>query len=415
MPKLVPLTLPPGVVRPGTAFKAKGRWYDAHLVRWHEGAMRPVGGWTLLGQGAGPSGPPTSPGATTNSSTQFTATWSNGDVTAETEVWVQNVTDSGAYFLAGTAAAAATSLPVTGLDAYHEYNVKMRHKKNSKFSAYTTEADGFTQLAAPEFYGFGSDATDKLTIRVKQTNDHAVHGATDIEIDRGSLTSATDDFPSGNSVTTEGGTVELTAVPAAAADGLYNMRMYVSVTIDENPTDFSTIKLTVSIEADLGAGFVEYAEITNTFQTSNISGPPPFETNTATWDPWSEVVSIPGLQSGDKIRLKAKSVTFIGDGATGSFILRGGDGAGANPESYSGALYTVPDVYTLLKTVVGVNLGVMSPDETDSTASCAASYALRARAKKTGWGGGTFSAYTEDEDGDNVNSACQGETDAGLF
>lgn len=41
----VPLKFPPGVVRPGTLYDAKGRWYDTDLVRWHADAMQPVGGW----------------------------------------------------------------------------------------------------------------------------------------------------------------------------------------------------------------------------------------------------------------------------------------------------------------------------------------------------------------------------------
>jgi len=42
---LLPIELPPGVYKNGTDLYAKGRWADANLVRWHEGIMRPVGGW----------------------------------------------------------------------------------------------------------------------------------------------------------------------------------------------------------------------------------------------------------------------------------------------------------------------------------------------------------------------------------
>ena len=42
---LIPLQIPPGVYRNGTEFQASNRWYDANLVRWVEGTMRPVGGW----------------------------------------------------------------------------------------------------------------------------------------------------------------------------------------------------------------------------------------------------------------------------------------------------------------------------------------------------------------------------------
>jgi len=42
---LVPLRLPPGIYRNGTEYQAQGRWYDASLVRWTDGTMRPIGGW----------------------------------------------------------------------------------------------------------------------------------------------------------------------------------------------------------------------------------------------------------------------------------------------------------------------------------------------------------------------------------
>lgn len=42
---LTPLQIPPGVYRNGTELQSAGRWYDANLVRWYEGTVRPVGGW----------------------------------------------------------------------------------------------------------------------------------------------------------------------------------------------------------------------------------------------------------------------------------------------------------------------------------------------------------------------------------
>lgn len=45
---LIPLALPPGVFRNGTAYQSKGRWYDANLVRWKNGQMQPVGGWQRI-------------------------------------------------------------------------------------------------------------------------------------------------------------------------------------------------------------------------------------------------------------------------------------------------------------------------------------------------------------------------------
>jgi len=45
---LIPLELPAGVFRNGTRLQARGRWYDANLIRWRDGRMRPVGGWSKI-------------------------------------------------------------------------------------------------------------------------------------------------------------------------------------------------------------------------------------------------------------------------------------------------------------------------------------------------------------------------------
>jgi hypothetical protein len=44
---LVSLKIPPGVYRQGTEYQSQGRYFDADLVRWFEGTLRPVGGWRL--------------------------------------------------------------------------------------------------------------------------------------------------------------------------------------------------------------------------------------------------------------------------------------------------------------------------------------------------------------------------------
>lgn len=43
-----PISLPPGVVRPGTALQVKGRFWDANLIRWRGGKLEPVGGWQRI-------------------------------------------------------------------------------------------------------------------------------------------------------------------------------------------------------------------------------------------------------------------------------------------------------------------------------------------------------------------------------
>ena len=49
---LIPIQLPPGVYRNGTELQSAGRWFDANLVRWFEGTIRPVGGWRKRGSSA---------------------------------------------------------------------------------------------------------------------------------------------------------------------------------------------------------------------------------------------------------------------------------------------------------------------------------------------------------------------------
>lgn len=51
--KLVPIKLEPGLYRNGTKYEAKGRWYDANLVRFTEGTIQPVGGWRAVTDGDG--------------------------------------------------------------------------------------------------------------------------------------------------------------------------------------------------------------------------------------------------------------------------------------------------------------------------------------------------------------------------
>ena len=46
---LIPLNIPAGQYRNGTEYQSQGRWRDGNLIRWHEGALRPVGGWRQRG------------------------------------------------------------------------------------------------------------------------------------------------------------------------------------------------------------------------------------------------------------------------------------------------------------------------------------------------------------------------------
>jgi hypothetical protein len=50
---LIDLNIPAGVYRNGTDLQSQGRWRDASLVRWHDGIMRPIGGWRTRSDTAG--------------------------------------------------------------------------------------------------------------------------------------------------------------------------------------------------------------------------------------------------------------------------------------------------------------------------------------------------------------------------
>jgi hypothetical protein len=45
MEKYAAIKIPPGILRNGTKYQTKGRWYDGHLVRFFQGTIQPVGGW----------------------------------------------------------------------------------------------------------------------------------------------------------------------------------------------------------------------------------------------------------------------------------------------------------------------------------------------------------------------------------
>ena len=45
---LIPINVPPGIFRNGTQYQTKNRWYDCNLVRFSEGRIRPIGGWSRL-------------------------------------------------------------------------------------------------------------------------------------------------------------------------------------------------------------------------------------------------------------------------------------------------------------------------------------------------------------------------------
>ena len=49
-PEYLPLSFEPGLWRNGTVYQARGRWYDANLMRWANGGLGPIGGWRPWGE-----------------------------------------------------------------------------------------------------------------------------------------------------------------------------------------------------------------------------------------------------------------------------------------------------------------------------------------------------------------------------
>ncbi|MAK37609.1 MAG: hypothetical protein CMC15_15735 [Flavobacteriaceae bacterium] len=45
---LVPIQIPPGIVKNGTQYQVRNRWFDCNLIRFSEGRIKPIGGWSRL-------------------------------------------------------------------------------------------------------------------------------------------------------------------------------------------------------------------------------------------------------------------------------------------------------------------------------------------------------------------------------
>ncbi len=148
----------------------------------------------------------------------------------------------------------------------------------------------------------------------------------------GATTPQTDDFASGNNITVVASTVEVNLVPAGANDDTYMIHFFVSVTAIQALLFLNTCDLTVAIDTNDGGGWIERW----TGQYSSTADPA--GDNTETWSEEIIAIVVLALGSGDDIRLRAKAFTTGAEG--GSFIIRGGDAGGSNPEAYNGVEYT---------------------------------------------------------------------------
>lgn len=99
---LVPLRIPPGVLRNGTKYQSLGRWYDANLVRFIEGTIRPLGGWQTLKDNANAA-------VTVAGAPRTMRAWRAG---GGTEAWLAIGTNTKAYaYKTGT----LTDITIAGL------------------------------------------------------------------------------------------------------------------------------------------------------------------------------------------------------------------------------------------------------------------------------------------------------------
>ncbi|MGH7750054.1 MAG: hypothetical protein ACREQ5_35595, partial [Candidatus Dormibacteria bacterium] len=103
--KLLPINIPPGFYRDGTRYQAKGRWADGNLVRFFQGAVRPVGGWQTLPNASGTALAPLA------GVPRAIAAWRSADGTQ----WVGVATTTKLYIIAGGTAFDITPSGFTSL------------------------------------------------------------------------------------------------------------------------------------------------------------------------------------------------------------------------------------------------------------------------------------------------------------
>lgn len=103
MAALVKLELPPGLSRIGTLYQTQGRWYDANLVRWYQGNMGPIGGWTARISSAMTGIPRAIQTWRSNDSTRFMAVGTESHLYAATPTLTAMVDITPAGFTVGRA------------------------------------------------------------------------------------------------------------------------------------------------------------------------------------------------------------------------------------------------------------------------------------------------------------------------
>ena len=129
----------------------------------------------------GPTAAPSSPVTSSETTTGYTATWTNGDATSETEYWEKDP-DTGTWALDTVLAAAATTTgALTDLLNHKSYRWRVRHTKNGIPSNWDVEAGTLaeTLIAAPGQVATQVGSTSQVKIVLTQNAD-----GTDVLVER---------------------------------------------------------------------------------------------------------------------------------------------------------------------------------------------------------------------------------------
>lgn len=111
--------------------------------------VQPIPSTSAVGPGASPSAPNTT--AVTVSG--FTANWTNGDATAQTEYWEKE--GNGAYGLAAVADPGVATLARSSRTDHTTYTWKVRHRKNGVYSGFTADTLAQTLIGTPSIGNLG--------------------------------------------------------------------------------------------------------------------------------------------------------------------------------------------------------------------------------------------------------------------
>jgi hypothetical protein len=103
---------------------------------------------SVAGQSEAPGAAPSAPSTSGETTTGYTASWTNGDATAQVEFW-EKLETTGTWTLIDVLDPATTSLARTGLDNHSSYYWRVRHRKNGIPSAYAADTLAQTLIAAP--------------------------------------------------------------------------------------------------------------------------------------------------------------------------------------------------------------------------------------------------------------------------